>query len=197
MNQIKRISPVFMILGLIYLAIEFQVRAFQWQTLNPWVPFTMFLIGGSAAFVVGLYNEIKWIRDNVNMFWQSILSAITILAFEFVGGCIVNLWLGLDIWDYTHMAFNLLGQICLQYGIYWLLISPFAIWLDDQLRWYFCFAGGKYSLWLAYKYAFIPWASAYAPIRYHAVREEYRLNKCMEKRAEKAQRRRKHVSKLI
>lgn len=185
MKQIKRISPVFMVLGLVYLALEFQVRAAQWQTLNPWVPLTMFLIGGSAAFVIGLYNEIPWIRDNVNMFWQSVASTITILLFEFIGGCIVNLWLGLDIWDYTHMAFNLLGQICLQYTVYWLLISPFAIWLDDQLRWYFCFTGRKYSLWLAYRCAVMPWATPERPAEFHKEHELHRTMKLYEIKVKK------------
>ena len=56
---------------------------------------------------------------------------------EFVTGCIVNLWLGWNVWDYSNMPYNLLGQICPQFIALWVSISLLAIVLDDVIRWRF------------------------------------------------------------
>ena len=57
------------------------------------------------------------------------------LCVEFVSGCIINLWLGLGVWDYSGMAGNLLGQVCPAFGLLWFLIMPLAIWAEDTGRW--------------------------------------------------------------
>ncbi|MFQ9801704.1 MAG: putative ABC transporter permease [Clostridia bacterium] len=41
----------------------------------------------------------------------------------------------LQIWDYTGQPGNIMGQICLPYGVLWFAIMPFTIWLEDRLRW--------------------------------------------------------------
>ena len=58
---------------------------------------------------------------------------ITIL--EFITGCIVNLWLGWNIWDYSELPYNLLGQISLFSSIGWVGLSLVGILLDDFIRW--------------------------------------------------------------
>ena len=57
------------------------------------------------------------------------------MAAEFAAGCVLNLWLGLGVWDYTDMPFNLMGQICLPFSAVWIVVSAAAILLDDWLRW--------------------------------------------------------------
>ena len=57
---------------------------------------------------------------------------ITVL--EFCTGCIVNLWLGWGVWDYSGMPGNILGQICPQYMLLWLPVSLAGIVLDDWIR---------------------------------------------------------------
>ena len=58
-------------------------------------------------------------------------------ALEFITGCIVNLWLGWDVWDYSDMPGNLMGQICPQYTLLWAVLVLVAILLDDYIRWRF------------------------------------------------------------
>lgn len=70
------------------------------------------------------------------------LSAIIITFIEFVSGCILNIWLGLNIWDYTDEPFNILGQINLKHSFYWFLLSSIGIILDDYIR-YFLFREEK------------------------------------------------------
>ncbi|MBQ9121427.1 MAG: hypothetical protein IJY12_03575 [Clostridia bacterium] len=52
-----------------------------------------------------------------------LLSALSITAVEFAVGCVVNLWLNMNVWDYTRQPFNLRGQVCLLYSCLWFLIS--------------------------------------------------------------------------
>ena len=56
-------------------------------------------------------------------------------AVEFVAGLVLNLWLGLDIWDYSHLPFNLMGQICPQFAALWWGLCMMFIPIFDWLRW--------------------------------------------------------------
>ena len=53
---------------------------------------------------------------------------------ELVAGLILNVWLGLGIWDYSTMPLNFMGQICLPFCLLWVLLSVVAVVLDDWLR---------------------------------------------------------------
>ncbi len=67
---------------------------------------------------------------------QMAISALIITTVELITGVIVNLWLGLNVWDYSKQPYNLLGQICLLYTNIWFFLSLPAILLDDYLRYY-------------------------------------------------------------
>lgn len=67
--------------------------------------------------------------------WKQILvGAAIITGLEFITGCIVNLWLGWAVWDYSSMPLNILGQICLPYMLLWIPVALLAIVLDDWMR---------------------------------------------------------------
>ena len=65
---------------------------------------------------------------------QALLCGLVITAAEFVAGCILNLWLGWGVWDYSDLPGNLLGQICPQFAALWCLISGPVIVLLDWMR---------------------------------------------------------------
>lgn len=54
---------------------------------------------------------------------KCLLSAAGVCTIEFLIGCIVNLWLRWDVWDYSEMGFNLLGQICPVFFCVWFVLS--------------------------------------------------------------------------
>lgn len=112
--------------GLLYALIEMAFRG-----RSHW---TMFLVGGLCFWLIGLINEvISWEM----LFWkQCIIGAMIVTAVEFISGCIINLWLGWNVWDYSNMPFNALGQICLPFSLLWILLSAVAIVLDDYLRYW-------------------------------------------------------------
>ena len=113
--------------GSIYYGIEI-----LWRGFSHW---TMFCLAGMCFIFAGLLNEIEsWETP----FWRQVLQAwVFALAGDFVCGCVVNLWLGWGIWDYTGLPFNLLGQICLPYALLWFPLVVIAIILDDYLRFWF------------------------------------------------------------
>lgn len=96
----------------------------------------MGVVGGFLLIGLGAMNGIKWIKKQT-LFVQSLLGAVLILAVEFAAGCILNLLFGLNVWDYSKIPLNVLGQINLLYGVFWFFLSPFAFWADDALRWVF------------------------------------------------------------
>lgn len=117
--------------GSAYCGIEVLARGF-----SHW---TMFLVGGICFILIGAINEIT---PKMPLIWQMLLSAIIITLIEFVSGCILNLCLGWNIWDYSDEFGNVLGQICVKHSIYWFLLSSIGIVLDDYIR-YFLFGEEK------------------------------------------------------
>lgn len=65
---------------------------------------------------------------------QMVLSSPIITVLELITGLIVNIWLKMDIWDYSSLPYNFKGQICLLYSFFWFLVSSVAIVMDDLLR---------------------------------------------------------------
>lgn len=53
---------------------------------------------------------------------------------EFTSGVFINIVLGLGVWDYSALPFNVLGQVCLPFSALWLLLSVPAIYFEDFLR---------------------------------------------------------------
>lgn len=123
MKQILKYIALLIIGGAIYYLIEVVARGF-----SHW---TMFFVGGICFILIGLINEIK---RNMPLIKQMMLSSLIITSVEFASGCILNLWLGLNIWDYSDQSFNLLGQISLKHTFYWFLLSFVGIVLDDFIR---------------------------------------------------------------
>lgn len=112
--------------GLIYAMIELVFRG-----RTHW---TMLIVGGLCFWLIGLVNEvIPW---EVAFWKQCLLGSLIVTVVEFFSGCIINLGLGWNVWDYSNLPLNLLGQICLPFSLLWILISAVAVVLDDYLRYW-------------------------------------------------------------
>ena len=110
--------------GLLYITMELAWRG--------WSHWTMFILGGLCFVCLGLINELMpW---EMPLWQQVLIGAGIVTGLEFLTGCIVNLWLGWGIWDYSGMPGNILGQICPQFFALWVPISLAGIVLDDWLR---------------------------------------------------------------
>ena len=122
--QILKLSILFLIGGAAYFAIEIAFRGYSYAS--------MFVLGGLCFVLCGLMNE--WYAWDTPLWKQQMICAGVITALEFVFGVVLNLYLGLRLWDYSAMPFHLLGQICLPFTIAWFFLSLAAIVLDDYLR---------------------------------------------------------------
>lgn len=121
--------------GCLYYIIEI-----LWRGYSHW---SMIVLGGLCFILVGSINEVF----KFPLVKQMFLSTVIITIAEFICGCIVNLWLKWNVWDYSGLPFNVLGQICLPYSILWFFLSVVAIILDDYLRyWIFGEEKPKYKL---------------------------------------------------
>lgn len=124
--------------GLLYILCELLFRGH-----SHW---TMFVVGGTCFVSIGAINELlPW---EMPIWQQAIIGAVIVTSIEFISGCIINIWLGWHVWDYSDMPFNAFGQVCLPFTGIWILISIVAIILDDYLR-YWLFEEEKpyYKLW--------------------------------------------------
>jgi uncharacterized membrane protein len=111
--------------GFIYFLVELMWRGYS----HP----SMFVAGGICFILIGGLNN--WFSWDLGIIWQALIGAIVITVVEFCAGLIVNVWLGLGVWDYSGLPLNVLGQICLPYTALWIPVAAFGIWLDDFLRW--------------------------------------------------------------
>lgn len=94
----------------------------------------MFILGGVCFICLGLINEI--IPWEMPLWQQVLIGAGIITGLEFATGCMVNLWFGWGVWDYSQMPGNILGQVCPQFFALWLPVSLAGIVLDDCLRYW-------------------------------------------------------------
>lgn len=66
---------------------------------------------------------------------QAAVCAALVTATELAAGLILNLWLGLDVWDYSDLPLNFLGQICLPFALAWWGLCLVFIPAFDWMRW--------------------------------------------------------------
>ena len=114
----------------------------------------MCVIGGFLGCLLGKFNEINFIKCNINLFFQSVIGMIIITLFELISGYILNIKLGFRLWDYSEYPINFIGQISLFRSILWFLICPLVFWFDDSIRSIFLNKTIKESLWSFYKKTF-------------------------------------------
>ena len=118
---------LFLVGGITYITIELLYRGY-----SHW---TMFLLGGLCFILIGgINNYISW---DMLLWKQMLLGSVIITLLEFICGCMVNLLLHWNVWDYSNLPLNILGQICLPFSILWFFISFVAIVLDDYIRYWF------------------------------------------------------------
>lgn len=124
-NDLKKSLIISIIGGLIYSLIEI-----LWRGYTHW---SMFLVAALISIPLDQINErLEW---EMPIWLQAIYGGIAITITELFAGIIFNIILGLNVWDYSHLPFNFLGQICLLYSFLWVLLAAVGIILFDFLRW--------------------------------------------------------------
>ena len=123
LNNIAKNIIIFLIFGISYYLLEI-----LWRGYSHW---TMIIVGGLCGLLIGLINEIT---PKMNTVLQMLLGSVIVTIIEFVTGYIINIKLDLNIWDYSNLKFNILGQVSLLFSVLWFFLSYIVIKLDDCIR---------------------------------------------------------------
>lgn len=122
-NFVLKEFIIFIIFGLIYIIIELLYRGHT--------HYSMFIVGGICGVLIGLINDNT---PDMPLLPQCILGAVIITIIELLTGLFLNVYLGLNVWDYSNQPFNFMGQICPQFCIIWCILSILVIRIDDWLK---------------------------------------------------------------
>lgn len=111
MNNLKKQSLLFVVGGLVYSTLEIIFRGYtHWS---------MTILGGICLIVL---NKIEEIFGKAFLVKKCVLGSAVITTLEFVVGCIVNIRCRWNVWDYSAIPLNYMGQICLPFTVLWFFI---------------------------------------------------------------------------
>ncbi len=110
--------------GFIYGAIEILFRGYT----HP----SMFITGGLCLVWVGGLDS--FYEKRLPLPLQMLLGALIITAAEFICGLIVNIGFGMNVWDYSGLPMNIMGQVCVIFLFFWFLLSLPAIFIENFIR---------------------------------------------------------------
>ncbi|MBR1723752.1 MAG: hypothetical protein IJ723_01850 [Ruminococcus sp.] len=92
----------------------------------------MGLLGGAAMCFIHRLNEEN--RNAADAFFKLMLSAAVITLAELLTGLLLNVKMGLRIWNYYRMPYILYGQICQAFSLMWYFLSGVGMLFDSMLR---------------------------------------------------------------
>jgi len=99
-----------------------------WRGYTHW---SMTLTGGLC---LSLIYRVCAVVDRAERLRRCLAAAAVIIGLEYLVGCIVNLRLGLQVWDYSAEKHNCRGQICARFCGLWCLLSVPLCALCDWWR---------------------------------------------------------------
>ncbi len=79
---------------------------------------TMSLTGGAVLTMLYLLNS----RQTMSLIRSCFFGSLIITATEFAVGIFDNIIMHWNVWDYSDMPLNLLGQICLPFSLAWFVL---------------------------------------------------------------------------
>ena len=92
---------------------------------------TMTLTGGIILTI--LYEMFTHLK-NIPLWQKCILGSLIITAVEFTVGVIVNIIFGWNVWNYSDMPLNILGQICLPFTVLWFFLCIPAAFVCNAIQ---------------------------------------------------------------
>ena len=123
--------------GTVYFLLEV---AFKTATGHPErISWTMLVLAAILCIPIERAGaEMPW---DVPLWMQAAGCAVLVTATELIAGLILNVWIGLGVWDYSDLWGNLWGQICPQFAAIWWGLCLVFIPVFDWMR--YAVAGGE------------------------------------------------------
>ncbi|MCL2697775.1 MAG: putative ABC transporter permease [Oscillospiraceae bacterium] len=122
LNKNMKYFFLFLIGGFVYGAIEVVFKGGDTHL-------SMFILGGLCFLLIGALSR------KMHLLLRMSAGAAIITVLEFLCGIILNVWLQIGVWDYSHLPLNVMGQICLWFTIIWFFLSFVGIQLDNLVKW--------------------------------------------------------------
>jgi uncharacterized membrane protein len=91
---------------------------------------TMSLTGGAILAMLYGINS----RSAMTLIRSCFAGALLITAVEFAVGVFDNLIMHWNVWDYSDLPLNFMGQICLFFSFYWFVLCIPAYYLCRLMR---------------------------------------------------------------
>lgn len=92
--------------------------------------YSMFFAG---AIILSVFYFIS-INYSLPLWKKCIIGMLIITVIELAIGVVFNIMLGENVWDYSNMPLNFLGQICVPFSLLWLLLSGVAFKIIDVIK---------------------------------------------------------------
>ena len=91
-------------------------------------PEPLWLLAPSGGIGLYLVYRVNRFYPRTALGVRALLGALLLTLTELFTGCIVNLGMGLSLWDYSALPYQFLGQICLPISLlYFFLCFPLAL----------------------------------------------------------------------
>ena len=123
MKYIKKYGLLFIIGAVGYAAIEI-----IWRGRTHW---SMMIAGGLCCI---LFSMVAEALRGKNLLLKAAVCAVGVTAIEFIFGVVFNIWLGMCVWDYSNVPFNVMGQICPMFSILWVGVAIAFLPLADAIN---------------------------------------------------------------
>ena len=91
---------------------------------------TMALTGGTVLTLIYAVNR----KYALSLVRSCIAGTLMILSVEFTVGVFDNIIMGWQVWDYSDVPLNVMGQICLPYAGVWFIMCIPAYYLCRAVR---------------------------------------------------------------
>lgn len=117
--------------GTVYFLLEVAYKTIRGEPQR--ISWTMLVLAVLLTIPVERCGEqLPW---HVPLWLQALASAVLATAVELAAGLVLNVWLGLGVWDYSRLPGNFLGQICPQFFVVWWGLCFLFIPVFDWMRW--------------------------------------------------------------
>lgn len=93
---------------------------------------TMFLTGGLVFCALYFLNLALKTRSLV---LRGLIGCLIITIAEFFVGVVANLIFHLNVWDYSSLPGNILGQVCPRFSLCWFFLSVAAVYVTIFYHW--------------------------------------------------------------
>lgn len=115
---------IFCLGGVMYGLIEVIFRGYTHWTMA---------ITGGVVFSLLYFINLK--MGTKSLILRGLIGCLVITLTEFLVGITVNLIFKMNVWDYSKMKGNILGQICPLFSLWWFVLSIPLVYLCVFLYW--------------------------------------------------------------